>query len=165
MFNCISLWGKAMLCVKLYDSWVNASVPVDMQVRDENSLFDLVFPSHPLFFVGRLFVCGKVLVFVQSFRIFFLFSHHASTNATMVFKANCDVHYFHCCFILFRLFSSCIDWQAKALLSFSAVTFAPSSRCLLLSVNLQSVLTTFRRLVDAWLQCCVVLFSLHSIEE
>ncbi len=54
-----------------------------------------------------------------------------------------------------------------ALVSFSAVTFAPSPPFLpSSSLREPTVLTIFRRLVDAWLQCCVVfLFSLHSIEE
>lgn len=82
-------------------------------------LTPVVLPTLPPFFIGRLFVClwwcpcfcsiiQDVFFFVSFYR------QHASTNATMVFKANCDVHYFHCCLILFRLFSSRIDWQANS---------------------------------------------------
>lgn len=60
--------------------------------------------------IGRLFVCGDVLVSVQSFRILFFSQQHASTNATMVVKTNCDVHYF----LVKIFFSSCIDWQADS---------------------------------------------------
>ena len=112
----------------------------------------------PLSLAGCLFVCGDVLVSVQSFRIFFFFQQHASTNATMVFKANCDVHYFHCCSILFKdYFLLCIDWQANYSSHFflccdfgtlSSLSLSPLSPAL----REPTVLTVFRRLVDAWLQ-------------
>ena len=125
----------------------------------------------PLSLAGCLFVCGDVLVSLQSFRIFLFFvtRQHASTNATMVFKANCDVHYFHCCSILFKdYFLSCIDWRANSPCFFLCCDLPHPLLSSPLSSALRepTVLTIFRRLVDAWLQCCVVfLFLLHSIEE
>lgn len=50
-------------------------------------------------------------------------------------------------------------WTSKliALVPFSAVTLSPSPLSALSSALREpTVLTLFRRLVDAWLQCCVV---------
>lgn len=129
--TCDSLWGKAMFSVEL--SWDDAAVHISSLLLCPPTP-EVVASFPPLSLAGCLFVCGDVLVSVQSFRFFFLYQQHASTNATMVFKANCDVHYFNCCSILFKdLISSCIDWQAHfflccdlgALSSLSAVFCPP----------------------------------------
>lgn len=75
----------------------------------------------------------------------------------MVFKANCDVHYFHCRLILFKdYFLPRIDWQANynshfflccdfGALSSLSLSLSPLSPAL----REPTVLTVFRRLVDA----------------
>lgn len=144
---------------------------VDVQIRDERCLS--VWPPscyrHSLLlFIGRLFVClwwcPCFCSIIQDVFFVSFYRQHASTNATMVFKANCDVHYFHCCLILFGLFSSRIDWQANSPPFFLCCDLCSPSPLFPQSSALRepTVLTIFRRLVDAWLQCCVVLFSLHS---
>ena len=120
-------------------------------------------------FCAELFVSGDVLVSVQPFRIFLCFQH-ASTICYMVFKANCDVHFFHCCLILFeRWFSS---WQSESSSFLSplwpSLPLLSPTPPLSPALREPTVLTIFRRLVDAWLQCCVVSFFhflLHSVEE
>lgn len=56
----------------------------------------------PLSLTGCLFVVMSLFLFIIQDLFFLFYQQHASTNATMVFNANCDVHYFHCCSILFR---------------------------------------------------------------
>lgn len=122
---------------------------VDVQIRDERCLSDPLscYRHSILFFHWQavcLFVVMSLFLFNHSgcFWVFFasFYRQHASTNATMVFKANCDVHYFHCCLILFGLFSSRIDWQANSPPFFLCCDLCSpflSFRSLLPSVNLQ----------------------------
>lgn len=67
-----------------------------------------------------------------------------------------------CSKIFFFFVLPALTGKLIALVSFSAVTFSPSPPLLLspLSSALRepTVLTIFRRLVDAWLQCCVVFY-------
>lgn len=154
-------------------SRVNAAVHISVLFSDQRRTLSVcptpvVLPTLPPSFHWQavcLFVVMSLFLFNHSGCFFVSFyRQHASTNATMVFKANCDVHYFHCCLILFGLFSSRIDWQANSPPFFLCCDLCSPSPLFPQSSALRepTVLTIFRRLVDAWLQCCVVLFSLHS---
>lgn len=119
--------------------------------------------------IGRLFVCGDFLVSVQSFRIFFFVSFINnmqvqkllwSLKLTVMCISSTVVQ--SCSKIFFFFVLPALTGKLIALVSFSAVTFSPSPPLLLspLSSALRepTVLTIFRRLVDAWLQCCVVFY-------
>lgn len=122
-FKCNSLRGKAMFfrekltqrdSLSRVNTLLYTSVSyfsVDVQIRDESCLSDpRRVTDTPSFFHWQavcLFVVMSLFLFNHSGCFFVSFyRQHASTNATMVFKANCDVHYFHCCLILFGLISS-----------------------------------------------------------
>lgn len=88
----------------------------------------------PLSLVGCLFVVTSLFLFSHSgffFSVFFfvLFFLINNMQVQMVFKANCDVHYFRCCSNLVQrlIFSPALTGKLITLLSFSAVTFTPFS--------------------------------------
>lgn len=143
---CFYFWHKDSLSrvnTLLYTS-VSYSLSTFRSETNAVCLTPVVFPTLPPFFHWQavcLFVVMSLFLFNHSGCFFVSFyRQHASTNATMVFKANCDVHYFHCCLILFGLFSSRIDWQANSPPFFLCCDLCSpllSFRSLLPSVNLQ----------------------------
>lgn len=124
-----------------------------------------VWHSDPRSLAGCLFVCGDVLVSVQSFRIFLfsLFINNMQVQM-LLWSLKLTVMCITSTVAQSCLFPPCIDWQAD---SFFLCCDLPSLLSSLSSALREpTVLTLFRRLVDAWLQCCVVfLFLPRSIEE
>lgn len=90
---------RCLTSLSMFGSETKAVCLTPCRVTDTPSFFH--WQAVCLFVVMSLFLFNHSGCFFVSF-----YRQHASTNATMVFKANCDVHYFHCCLILFGLCSS-----------------------------------------------------------
>lgn len=95
-FKCYKMWPSftdtiTFTCNGLFKAkpWLLFFIPAEPAAASTESVGRFVFmvTSSFLFNHSGFFLCCR---------------QHASTNATMVFEANCDVHYFLCCLILFK---------------------------------------------------------------
>lgn len=140
MFSVELRWGEALLCTSVSHCSV--------QVRRDNSC--LLWPRPlqrlspelpPLSLASCLFVCGDVLVSVQSFRFFFFLINNMQVQMLLwSFKLTVMCITSTVAQSCSKIFFSCNDWQANSprfFLCCNLRTLYSLFRCLPPSVNLQ----------------------------